>query len=86
MLFLSYFCYPFVHLCLLLPCGHLLGKADFLALVCDDSLCSFHFPICILNQVWCLIVSIPNVHKIEYSRLLLVKIYMSAVTQKGCLR
>ena len=26
MLFLSYFCYAFVRVCLLMPCGHLLGK------------------------------------------------------------
>ena len=26
MLFLACFCYAFVHLCLLIPCGHLLGK------------------------------------------------------------
>ena len=31
-----YFCRVFVMRdCLLLPCGHLLGKADLLALVCD---------------------------------------------------
>ena len=26
MLFLSCFCYAFVHICLLMPCGDLLGK------------------------------------------------------------
>ena len=26
MLFLSCFCYAFVRICLLMPCGHLLGK------------------------------------------------------------
>ena len=26
MLFLSCFCYAFVRVCLLMPCGHLLGK------------------------------------------------------------
>ena len=26
MLFLSSFCYAFVRVCLLMPCGHLLGK------------------------------------------------------------
>ena len=34
-LFLSCFCYAFIHACLLMPCGHLLGKADLLALVFD---------------------------------------------------
>ena len=35
MLFLSCFCYAFVRVSLLMPCGHLLGKGDLLALVCD---------------------------------------------------
>ena len=26
MFFLSYVCYAFVHVCLFVPCGHLLGK------------------------------------------------------------
>ena len=34
MLFLSCVCYAFVCVCLLMPCGHLLGKDDLLALVC----------------------------------------------------
>ena len=29
------FCYDFMNVCLLMPCGHLLEKADLLALVCD---------------------------------------------------
>ena len=28
-------CYAFERVCLLMPCGHLLGKVDLLALVCD---------------------------------------------------
>ena len=28
----------------ILPYGHLLGRADFLALVCDDLLCFCNFP------------------------------------------
>ena len=35
MLFLVCVCYAFVCVCLLLPCGHLLEKADLLALNCD---------------------------------------------------
>ena len=35
MLFLSCFCYAFMHVCLLMPCGHLLERADLLALICD---------------------------------------------------
>ena len=63
---LNYFCLVFVMLtcfCLLMPdhaCGHLLGKGDLLALVCDVLLRSCHFPIGILCQMWCLIVSIPE--------------------------
>ena len=29
------FCYVLMHTFLLMPCGHLLGKSDLLALVCD---------------------------------------------------
>ena len=36
-------------------------KADLLALVCNVELWSCHFPIGILGQVWCLIVSIPDI-------------------------
>ena len=46
MLFLSCFCYAFVRVCLLRPCGH--------------------FPIGILGQVWCLIVSIPDLCLLSY--------------------
>ena len=35
MLFLSCFCYTFVRVSLLMPCGQLLGKCDPFALVCD---------------------------------------------------
>ena len=31
---LSCVCYVFVRVCLFVPCGHLLGRADLLALVC----------------------------------------------------
>ena len=32
--FLYCVCYAFVRVCLYVPCGHLLGRADLLALVC----------------------------------------------------
>ena len=35
MFFSVLFCYAFMHVCLLMPCGHLMGKADLLALACD---------------------------------------------------
>ena len=28
-------CYAFVRVCVLMPCGRLLGRADLLALACD---------------------------------------------------
>ena len=54
--FCLFFCYAFVRVCLLMPCGHLLGKDC--PLVCEVNC---HFPIGILGQVWCLIVSIPDI-------------------------
>ena len=36
--FLFFVSYTFVRVCLNVPCGHLLGMADFLALVCDVKL------------------------------------------------
>ena len=60
MLLLSCFCYAFVRVCLLLHCGHLLGKgwplhSRLLSLIVKLSL--FHwYP----SQVWSLIVSVPD--------------------------
>ena len=50
----------FVRVCLYVLCGHLLGKGWPLGsrLWCLLWVC--HFPIGILGQVWCLIVSIPD--------------------------
>ena len=36
--FLSCVCYAFVSVCLYVPCGHLLERADLLALVCGVEL------------------------------------------------
>ena len=41
-------------------------RADLLALVCDVKLCSCHFPIGNLGQMWCLIVSIPDLCPLSY--------------------
>ena len=60
------FCYTFMHFCLLMPCGHLLGRADLLAFVCDVYLWRYHFPIGILVQKWCLTVSIPDLCPLSY--------------------
>ena len=60
MLFLLCVCYAFMCICLFLPCGHLLGGADLLALVCDVLLRVCYFPIGVLGQVWSWIVSIPD--------------------------
>ena len=69
MFFLSCFCYAFVHVCLFVPCGHLLGKGWPLgsSLLCLIEVC--HFPIGILGQVWYLIVSIPDLCTLTYFNL-----------------
>ena len=56
----------FVHVCLYVLCGHLLGKGWPLGsrLWCLLWVC--HFPIGILGQVWYLIVSIPDLCTISY--------------------
>ena len=56
----------FVHVCLYVLCGHLLGKGSPLGsrLWCLLWVC--HFPIGILGQVWYLIVSIPDLCTINY--------------------
>ena len=69
---LSYFClvyYAFMHVCLLMPCSHLLGKSwplgSRLWCFCDV----VTFPIGILGQVWCLIVSVPDLCYLSYLHL-----------------
>ena len=56
----------FVHVCLYVLCGHLLGKGWPLGsrLWCLLWVC--HFPFGILGQVWYLIVSIPDLCTITY--------------------
>ena len=58
--FLSCVCYACVRICLYVPCGHLLGKGWPLGSICGVVLWVCYFPICILGQVWYLIVSIPD--------------------------
>ena len=62
MLFLSCFCYAFVHICLLMPCGHLLGKG----LPLGSLLWCL---IGILCQLWCLILSISDLCPLSYFNL-----------------
>ena len=66
MLFLLCDCYAFVHVCILLPCGHRLGKGCPLAFVCDVLLRVCYFAIGILGQGWYLIVSIPDLCPLSY--------------------
>ena len=61
MLFLSCVCYAFVHVCLLMPCGHSLGKSWPLG-----SCLSLIVSIGILGQVWYLIASIPDLCPLSY--------------------
>ena len=49
--------------CLVVTCWE---RADLLTLVCDVKLWRCHFPIGILGQVWCLIVSIPDLCPLFY--------------------
>ena len=59
-------CFSCFRVCSLLPCGHLLGKGDFLALV-GDVFCVFvTFPFGILGQVWYLIVSFSDLCRLSY--------------------
>ena len=59
---LSYLCFVFVMRLrlFLLSCGHLKGRADLFALVCDVYCDFVTFPFGNLGQVWYLIVSIPD--------------------------
>ena len=54
---------PSVYLCLVVTCWE---RADRLALVCGVELLVCHFPIGILDQVWYLIVSIPDICCLTY--------------------
>ena len=54
-LYLSCFC-----VCLLLPYGHLNGRTDLLAIVCDFYCGFITFPFGIMGHVRYLIVSIPD--------------------------
>ena len=58
MLFLFCLCYAFLCACLLIPCGHLLGKMS------NCEVVTFLFGI--LGQMWCLIVSIPDLCPFSY--------------------
>ena len=61
------FCYFFVRVCLLIPCGHLLGKGWPLSGDCYCIFCIFAtFPCGILGQVWYLIVSFPDLCRLSY--------------------
>ena len=55
-----------VVVCSLLPCCHLLGRADLLALVGDVNCIFVTFPCGILGQVWYLIVSFPDFCRLSY--------------------
>ena len=52
-----------VYRCIAVTCWE---RADLLALVCEVYFCSCHFPVGILGQVWCLIVSIPDICPLYY--------------------
>ena len=55
--------YTSVYICLVVTCWE---RADLLALVCGVLLLNCYFPICILGQVWYLIISIPYLCTLTY--------------------
>ena len=59
-------CLSCFRVCSLMPCGHLKGKADLLALVCDVCCDFVTFPFGILREVWYLIASIPDPWCLSY--------------------
>ena len=68
---MDHFCYYVLwmscfRVCSLLLCGHLKGRGDFLALVCDVYCDFVTFPFGILRRLWYLIVSIPDPCCISY--------------------
>ena len=64
--FLSCVCHAFMHVCLYVPCGHLLGKGRPLGSSLWCLIVSLSLPIGILGQVWYLIVSIPDLCTLTY--------------------
>ena len=66
MFFLSCVCYASVYMCLVVTCWE---RAGLLALLCGVLLWVCYFPICILGQVWYLIVSIPDLCTLTYLRI-----------------
>ena len=61
----------FCPVCVLQPCGHLLGKGWPLgSSVCDALLCFVTFPYSVWGQVWYLIVSFPDLFLLPYFVLL----------------
>ena len=68
MFFLSCVCYTFVHCCLFVPCGHLLGKGVIPWLSFVVSNCEFVTFLLVswVCQVWYLIVSIPDLCTLTY--------------------
>ena len=67
LLFMSFDCHAFasVRCCLVVTCWE---RADLLALVGDVLLCFCHFPMWVLGQVWYLIVSIPDLCHLSYTK------------------
>ena len=64
--FLSWACNAFVHVCLFVPCGHLLGKTWPLGSSLWCLIVSLSLPIGILGQVWYLVVSIHDLCTLTY--------------------
>ena len=74
---LCFLCFSYFCGCSLLPCGHLLGGADLLALAGDVYCIFVTFPCGILGQVWYLIASFPDLCLLSYFRRRLSKFFPS---------
>ena len=68
---ISFNWYAFMDVWLLMPVFTCWERTDPLALVCDVKLWRCHFPIGILGQVWCWIVSIPDLCPLSYFAIIL---------------
>ena len=80
---MSYVCHAFPsgHCSVVVTCWE---RADLLALVCEVELCLVTFPCGILDQVWYLIVPIPDFCRLSYFPYISVKICLTHKTVINC--
>ena len=66
-----------------MPCGHLLVRADLLALVGDVYCIFVNFPCGILGQVWYLIESFPDLCCLSYFVRVYFKMQVTSILKQG---